>query len=157
MGILSGILGLFGCGNEDPSPPKSGDSFIANQIKIHNLTNELQKLRNGETEFNFIGITSNGTDCIYFVQDGPNFQIEFEAMLEQQIQYVEKLKEFSNSNGYKFLMISYGNKPKYNSSGDAPVIRIKTNSDLNKTSEIGSLIQESIFRNTKETIYDVVP
>jgi hypothetical protein len=63
MGMLGAILALFGCGN-----PR-----IAKQITIDKLAEELTRLKDGKTEFDFFGITSNGTDCIYFIKDGDKF------------------------------------------------------------------------------------
>ncbi len=159
MGLLSTILSLFGCGTEKSSNSQPNNSYklVADKITIQELPKELEKLQKGKTEYDFTGITSNGTDCIYFMKDGTNFQIDFEAMGEDQLKYIEKLKEFSVSKGYKFEMTTYGNKPEYNSLTNAPVIQIKTNSDLKTTAEIGKIIQESIFHNNIDTIYEVVP
>ena len=154
MGILSGILSLFGCGNKTGKT----ESFIqrAKQIEITQLSGELALLEQNKTEFDFIGITSNGIDCIYFVKDNDKFQIEFEAMTEKQIPYIEKLKSFANQNGYKIQMTTYGNKPQYNAS-EASVLKIITNSNLEKTAEIGQKLQKNIFNNRAETKYDIVP
>ena len=154
MGILSGILSLFGCGNKT----KKTESFTqrAKQIEIIELQKELNLLGQNKTEFDFIGITSNGIDCVYFVKDNEKFQIEFEAMSENQIPFIEKLKLFANQNGYETKMTTYGNKPLYNSP-EAPVLRIITNSNLEKTAEIGQKIQKDIFGNQNTTKYDVVP
>lgn len=154
MGILSGILSLFGCGNGT----EKTESFIqkAKQIEIAQLDVELKLLEQNKTEFDFIGITSNGIDCIYFVKDSGEFQIEFEAMTDQQIPYIEKLKKFATENGYEILMTTYGNRPQYNVK-EAPVLKIITNSNLEKTVEIGQKIQKGIFNNHEQTKYDVVP
>ena len=159
MGFLSAILGLVSCKKENQENENSNSSVIqvANQITINQLPEELQKLKDGITEFNFIGITSNGVDCIYFVKDGDNFQIEFEAMAQEQIPFIEKLKQFANSSGYKFKMTTYGNKPQYTTEKNAPVIRIEINSNLTTSAEIGKTIENIIFKNTENTKYDVVP
>ncbi len=159
MGIIGGILGLLGCQPQNSSNQIASNSIrlIADKIKMEGLPNELQKLKDGKTEFNFIGITSNGIDCVYFVKDGEIFQIELEAMVREQIPYIEKLKKFAESNGFKSSMTTYGNKPKYETPNEAPVILIETNSDLNNTVRIGRIIQKSIFNNTEETVYEVVP
>jgi len=149
MGILSSIFGLFGC--------KNNNSFVAKQITINQLDKELELLKAGKTEFDFIGITSNGDDCIYFVKSNDKFNIEFEAMAETQIPYIEKLKEFANSKGFRHIMTTYGNKPLYNSVKQAPVLQIETNTDMTETVKIGKEIQRSIFGNNSETKYDVVP
>lgn len=90
------------------------------------------------------------------MKDNGKFQIEFEAMTEKQIPYIDKLKLFANHNGYETQMTTYGNKPQYNTP-EAPVLKIITNSNLEKTAEIGQKIQKEIFDNKTETKYEVVP
>lgn len=143
MGILNGILSFF-------------SSLKAKQIVITELNGQLKLLEQHKTEFDFIGITSNGIDCIYFVKDSNKFQIEFEAMGNDQIPFIDKLKTFANQNGYETLMTTYGNKPQYNSP-QAPVLRILTNSGLEETAIIARKIQSDIFNNGDDTKYDVVP
>ena len=158
MGILSSIFGMFGCkNNSNSSSTKQTAIITAKQITIAQLDNELELLKAGKTEFDFIGITSYGDDCIYFVKSSDRFIIEFEAMTETQIQYIEKLKEFANSKGFRHTMTTYGNKPLYNSVKQAPVLQIETNTNIVETAKIGEEIQRSIFGNNNETKYDVVP
>lgn len=88
MGILSTILALFSCGNAQ----------VAKQITIDKVAEELIRLKDGKTEYDFFGITSNGTDCIYFIKDGDKFQIEFEAMIKPQVMYIDSLKQFALDN-----------------------------------------------------------
>lgn len=154
MGILSGILSLFGCVNKT----NKSESFIqqAKQIEIVQLSGELKLLEQKKTEFDFFGITSNGIDCIYFVRDNGKFQIEFEAMTDNQIPYIDKLKTFATQNGFEIQMTTYGNKPHYDAK-EAPVLKIITNSNIEKTAEIGQKIQKDIFNNKADTKYDIVP
>ncbi len=153
MGIFSSILSLFGWGD---TVAQTENLVRAKQIRLTELNAELKLLEQHKTEFDFIGITSNGTDCIYFVKDSNKFQIEFEAMGKDQIPFIDKLKTFSVQNGYETQMTTYGNKPQYNSP-EAPVLRILTNSDLEETSAIARKIQRDIFNNGDDTKYDVVP
>jgi hypothetical protein len=150
MGLLSSIFGTFGCKNNNTS-------FITKQITIAQLDKELELLRAGKTEFDFIGITSNGDDCIYFVKSNDKFIVEFEAMAETQISFIEKLKEYAKSKGFRYKMTTYGNKPLYDTVKQAPVLQIETNTDIQETVKIGEEIQNSIFGNNSETNYDVVP
>jgi len=149
MGIINSFMGMFGS--------KNNNSFVAKKITIDHLDKELELLISGKTEFDFIGITSNGDDCIYFVKISDKFNIEFEAMAETQIPYIEKLKGYANFKGFRHIMTTYGNKPLYNSVKQAPVLQIETNSDVTETVKIGKEIQRSIFGNNSETKYDVVP
>jgi len=163
--ILLGTILLASCGNtKEKKTFQSTESStiqqiipVAERIKIDGLRNALTKLKNGQTEYKFIGITSNGIDCVYFMYENDVFNIEFEAMTEDQLPYIEKLKDFANSNKFKNLMKTYNNKPKYNSDKPAPVIRIETNSSLESTADLGEKIESEIFGNNKETVYDVVP
>ena len=130
---------------------------MADRIKINGLQKALIKLQSGKTEFQFIGITSNGIDCIYFIYENGKFNIEFEAMVEEQIPYIDKLKSFATSNNFKSVMTTYNNKPKYKSDKFASVLRIETNSTLDEITRLGERIQSEIFINTNETVYEVVP
>jgi hypothetical protein len=130
---------------------------MAKRIKIDGLGNALTNLKNGQTEYNFIGITSNGVDCIYFVYENGKFNLEFEAMTETQIPYLDRLKDFANSNNFKSLRTSYNNQPKYKSDKPAPVIRIETFFSIEEMTKLGERIQRDIFKNNNETIYEVVP
>ena len=129
----------------------------AEQIKIDGLNQALTKLQNGKTEYQFIGITSNGVDCIYFVYENGKFNLEFEAMGEDQLPYIDKLKEFANSNNFKNLVTTYNNKPNYKSDKPAPVLRIETNATIEDITKLGTKIQSVIFHNDDKTVYDVVP
>jgi len=150
MRILSSIFGMFGCKNNN-------SSFTAKQITIAQLDKELELLRAGKTEFDFIGITSDGDDCIYFVKNQNKFNIEFEAMAETQIPFIERLKEYADYKGFRHKMTTYGNKPLYNFEKQAPVLQIETNTDISETVKIGEEIESTIFGNNSETKYDVVP
>ncbi len=130
---------------------------IASRIKISELQSALTKLQNGQTEYKFIGITSNGIDCIYFVYENGKFNIEFEAMSEQQIPFIDKLIKFASTNNFKNLMTTYNNQPQYKSEKPAPVLRIESNSSLDEIAKLGKKMQSEIFKNNNETVYDVVP
>lgn len=130
---------------------------IAKRIKIVELKSQLKRLEENQTEFEFIGITSNGKDCIYFTYEDGKFNIEYEAIIEDQIQFLEKLKEFAKSNNYETQITTYNNKAQYKSDKPAPVLRIETKSNIDKVAEIGQNIQHQIFKNNLETVYDVVP
>lgn len=130
---------------------------VVKEITISGLKDELVKYKEGKTKFDVIGITSNGTDCIYFISDGNKFDIEFEAMTADQFPFIKKLKAFAASNGYKTLKTASKKKPLYETDEFAPVIRILTNSSLDETIVIAEKIQINVFGNSKATIYDVVP
>ena len=55
--------------------------LIPKKIKLSELKSQLTKLKNRDTTYPFIGITSNGTDCIYFTYKNGSFNIEFEAIV----------------------------------------------------------------------------
>ena len=150
------FFGLLGC-NSKKENSKQNSTLIAKQITISELGHELKLLAENKTEFNFFGITSNGIDCIYFVKNHNNFDIEFEAITSEQIPYLEKLNIFGKEEQYNVLHSSYGNKPHYPSDKSAPVIRLETNSDINNTIKIATKIQSDIFNNNNETKYEVVP
>lgn len=163
--ILIMITFLVSCAQtQDKSNGQNKDSNtnqqliqMAERIQINGLQRELVKLQNGKTEYQFIGITSNGIDCIYFVFEKGKYHLEFEAMGADQLPYIDKLKAFATSNSLKWTMTTYNNKPQYKSDKPAPVLRIETNSTLDDIAKLGEQIQREIFKNNNETVYDVVP
>jgi len=142
--------------NTKTSPTKES-TYMAEQIKIDGLQSALTKLENGQTEFQFIGITSNGTDCIYFMPENGKFNIDYEAMELDQVPYIDKLKRFADSKHFKSVMTTYGNTPQYESDQKAAVIHIETNSSLGDVAKLGEQIESEIFRNNANTVYEIVP
>jgi hypothetical protein len=163
--ILILITLLVSCGQtQDKSNGRNKGSYtnqqtiqVSERITINGLQNALIKLQNGKTEYKFIGITSNGIDCVYFVFENGKFNLEFEAMGTAQLPYINKVKEFAHSNNFKWMMTTYNNKPQYKSDKPAPVLRIETNSSLDEIIRLGEKLQSEIFENNNETVYDVVP
>lgn len=122
--------------------------FIAKQIQIEELGEELTLLREGKTDFDFIGITANGYDCLFFVTNNQNFNLEFRAFDAVQIPYLEKFKEFVAENSFQFD-IEIVDK--------TPYLSINTNSTIPETVDLAKRIQVEIFGNTGNTKYTVVP
>ena len=129
----------------------------AERIKIDGLKGALEQLVNGKTEFDFIGITSNGVDCLYIVPQNGKFDIEFECMTSEQLPCMEKIKKFCADNNIKCATTTYNNKPHYPSKVPTPVIRIELNATMNAIVDITKRMQREIFGNNEETVYDIVP
>ncbi|MCC8034478.1 MAG: hypothetical protein LIO77_00910 [Rikenellaceae bacterium] len=127
------------------------------RIKIGELPVVIDQLQNKRTEFDFIGITSNGIDCIYVVRGDGCFHIEYEAIDRDQLEYIEKIKDFCEDNGYPVVLTTYGNKPDYPCGGPAPVIRIEKEMTAHRIVSLCEKIQSEIFGNNPATVYDVVP
>jgi len=129
----------------------------ARQIKINQLESIVEQLEQGKLEYDFFGITSNGTDSIYFADPKGAMNIEFEVMAETQKEFFEKLKSFANENGFKYSQTTYGNKPQYSGTKEAPVLVLDLSADREAITEIGTRIMRSVFENSDETNYEVVP
>lgn len=130
---------------------------IAKQIKLSQLESVLEQLENNNLEYDFFGITSNGIDCIYFVDNNGKINIEFEVMTNEQKPFIDKLKGFAKLNGFKVSMTTYGNKPMYNDLKEAPVLKIETNSSTKSANEVGKQIITEIFNRDATTLFNVVP
>ena len=131
---------------------------VAEKITMSDLPDQLTRLANGQTEFDFLGIHSNGTDCIYLMYDDFLFNIDFEAMAGDQVPYIERLKRFADSRQIETSMLTYGNEPHFNSSKPAQVLRLEINANnIEKAVEIARDIQIEVFDNTNDTVYEVVP
>lgn len=151
------LLGCFPKQSEDTQQHEEPmENTIAKQIRINELGEALIQLSEGKTQYDFIGITSNGTDCLYIVRNGVNFDIEFEAITDSQLPFMAQLQLFAEANGFGTVNTTYGNKPDYDRA-EAPVIRITTATNPDSTANIVEKIQKGIFANDRNTLYDVVP
>lgn len=156
---------LLSCGqshdNKNAIQPEKGliqqHYLLPQKFKIDGLKNALLALKNGQTKYDFIGITSNGIDCIYFFYEDDLYDVEFEAMSSKQLPYIEILKNFATTNKFTFQIKTYNNKPQYISDKPAPVIRIVTSCSLDKMVDIGEKIQKEVFKNDRFTVYEIVP
>lgn len=122
--------------------------FIAKQIRIDALHEQLILLDQNKTEFDFIGITSNGDDCIYFGKEGKNFNIQFEAVEKTQLPYFEKIKNFASRNNYKYSE---------EINDEIPYLIIQTNTKADQTIKLAKQVQSEIFGNDESTLYNIVP
>ncbi len=129
----------------------------AQQITLSELPATLDKLAQHEFEYDFFGITSNGVDCLYFTEHNGSFDIEFEAMISQQLPYLDTLKIFAHQHGYSTTDTTYGNKPEYNSKPSAPVLRINTHANKVDVAKFGESILKQVFRCNESTRFEVVP
>lgn len=158
MGLFAFLLGLAGCGNRQSQSNQFLGIPIAAQITLDTLPDILREVQAGRTEFDFVGIHSKGVDCIYFMQDKGKFYIDFEAISNNQLPYLEKLKQFAKEHNYPIVETTYNNPPNdYNHLKYAPVLSLKINADADSVTLIGKMIEQTIFQNDDKTIYEVVP
>jgi hypothetical protein len=163
--LLTATL-LSSCNNEpketetitvtNPSPV-AAPTVLTEQIKMADLKIWLKKLQDKTTKWDYFGITSNKVDCIYFIKAEDTFVIDYEIMNEEQKPYLQKMKEFGEKNKYEVVIATNNNTPNYESDAPAPLLRLKTHTSLEKTAEIASMIESSIFNNTSETVYTIIP
>ncbi|MGK6344308.1 hypothetical protein ACMGDK_19020 [Chryseobacterium sp. DT-3] len=121
---------------------------IVKKIQMSGLHKQLILLNQDKTEFDFIGIYSNGSDCLYFKKEGSNFNIEFEATERTQLPYFEKIKSFAIRNNYTYTEVT---------NNGIPYLIIKTNTNIEQTIQLARHIQNQIFGNNENTTYEIVP
>lgn len=99
MGIFTSILSLLSCGHGNKRVTQNdginSNIPVAARITIDKLPDVLRNVQAGNTDYDFIGICSNGVDCIYFVLENGKFYIDFEAMGKEQLPYIDTLKQFA--------------------------------------------------------------
>ncbi len=126
-------------------------------ITLDKLESELDKLARGYEDTHFIGIIAKGYDCLYFVKIGSALSIEYEVMMEDQLPYLEKLHKYAIEKGYKFLFTTHHNKPNYETSDEAIVLRIEFETvPVSEIASIGTAIQKNIFLNENDVIFDII-
>lgn len=148
------FFGLFGSPSNESELQKK--RFRTRRITIENLGPELDLLSQN-TMADRIGITSNDTDCLYFLKNGSFFDVEFEALTREQAPYIAKLQQYCERNNIRVIMHSYGNKRQYRSDKTAPVIKLVTHSDRSTTIALAKDILTTIFKNDVHTEYSIVP
>ena len=162
MGIFTSIISLLSCGHgnkrvtqNDSIPPNIP---IAARITIDKLPDVLRIVQAGKTDYDFIGICSNGVDCIYFALENGKFYIDFEAISKEQLPYLDSLKQFVKRHNYPIIETTYNNTPvDYNHLKYAPVLSLKVNADIDSIVKVGSQIEQTIFKNSDRTVYEIVP
>jgi hypothetical protein len=147
---------LLSC-NQNTNNQKSTNSQIPETMVINQLPQLLTELDQGKFEFDFFGITSNGIDCLYFVKSGKGFNIEYEAMVEDQKFYMKNIELFAQNRKLSVNHTTYNNKPQYKDQKYAPVLQIQSNADIESTSELAKKIMRDIFGNSESVQYEVVP
>ena len=148
MNIFKSIINSVKTFATNTDTEKRRDRFTAKQIQLDDLAQELKLVLEGKTDFNFIGITANGYDSLFFVRNDQNFNVEFRALKKIQLPYLKPLEEFASKHNIKFETEKLDR---------IPYLRIKTNTDITETVDLAKRIQKEIFGNTDSTIYKVIP
>lgn len=160
--LLLLAIGMLGYRNtEKQAPQLQGVGFSiprAARITMNKLPEILKNVQTGLTQFDFTGICSNGTDCIYFMQENGKFYIDFEAISKKQLPYLDSLKLFAQKHNYPIVETTYNNTPfDYDHLEYAPVLSLKVNAEIDSIVKVGKLIEQTIFHNNDRTIYEIVP
>ena len=83
IGIFTSILSLLSCGHGNKRVTQNdginSNIPVAARVTVDKLPDVLRKVQAGNSDYDFIGICSNGVDCIYFVLEDGKFHIDFEA------------------------------------------------------------------------------
>ena len=148
MNIFKSIINSIKTLGTNSGKEKRRDRFTAKQIQLDELAEELNLVLEGKTDFNFIGITANEYDSLFFVRNDQNFNIEFRALKKIQLPYLEPLEEFASKHNIKFETEKLD---------IIPYLRIKTNTGITETVDLAKRIQKEVFGNTDSTIYKVIP
>lgn len=148
MNIFKSILNNLKTFATNTGTEKRRDRFKAKQIQLDELAEELNLVLEGKTDFNFIGITANGYDSLFFVRNDQNFNLEFRALKKIQLPYLEPLENFASKHNIDFETEKLDR---------IPYLSIKTNTGITETVDLAKRIQEEIFGNTDSTIYKVIP
>ena len=148
MNIFKALINSVKTFGRNTGTEKRRDRFTATQIQLEKLAEELQRVLEGKTDFNFIGINANGYDILFFVKNDQNFDLEFRALKKIQLPYLEIFEKFASKNNIKFETKTLDR---------IPYLSLKTNTSIPETVELAKRIQKEIFGNTTATIYNIVP
>ena len=68
------------------------------------------------------------------------------------------MDQFAKEHNYPIIETTYNNTPiDYDHVKFAPVLSLKVNADIDSIVHVGKLIEQTIFKNNDQTIYDIVP
>ncbi|AZI32426.1 hypothetical protein [Kaistella carnis] len=148
MNILKSIINSVKNFGKNTSTEKRRDRFTAKQIQLDDLAEELNLLLEGKTDFNFIGITANEYDSLFFVRNDRNFNVEFRALKKIQLPYLELLEQFASKHNINFETEKLDR---------IPYLSLKTNTSITETVDLAKRIQKEVFGNNDNTIYKVIP
>jgi len=105
---------------------------------------------------NFIGLTSNNIDCLYFVTRKDSINVEFEVLQKIQIPLAKKLVALAKEKGFKVGRISYKNKMKDDEQKDALVYQIYCKLNAKEASVFAKEIYTTVFNDTATTPFTMV-
>lgn len=148
MNIFKSIINSFKTFGKNTASEKRRDRFTAKQIQLEELAEELNLVLEGKTDFNFIGITANEYDSLFFVKNYQNFNVEFRALKKIQLPYLEPLEQFASQHNIKFETEKLDR---------IPYLSLKTDTNITETVDLAKRIQKDVFENTDSTIYKVIP
>ncbi|QOW09182.1 hypothetical protein Q73A0000_01835 [Kaistella flava (ex Peng et al. 2021)] len=148
MNIFKSIIKVFKTLTTNAGTEKRRDRFTAKQIQLEELAEELNRVLEGKTDFNFIGITANGYDSLFFVRNDQNFNLEFRALKKIQLPYLEPLEEFASKHNIKFETEKLDR---------IPYLSLETNTNITETVDLAKRIQKEVFGNNDSTVYKVIP
>lgn len=148
MNIFKSIINSLKTFATNTGTEKRRDRFTAKQIQLDDLAEELNLLLEGKTDFNFIGITANEYDSLFFVRNDQNFNIEFRALKKIQLPYLELLEQFASKHNINFETEKLDR---------IPYLSLKTNTSITETVDLAKRIQKEVFGNADSTIYKMIP
>lgn len=148
MNIFKSIINSVKTFGRNTGTEKRRDRFTAKKIQLEDLAEELNLVLEGKTDFNFIGITANEYDTLFFVRNDQHFNLEFRALKKIQLPYLEILEQFASKNNIKFETEKLDR---------ILYLSLKTNTSIPETVDLAKRIQKEIFGNNDSTIYKVIP
>lgn len=162
--IAVSALGLAGCDNGGKRAPGTIELPVAQQVQyaeqitIDKLPSVLQRLKDGQMEYDFFGICSSPVACIYFMQEDGKFYIDYEAIGADQLPYLDQIRQYAVEQGYRVFDTTYGNTPiDFDNPAQAPVISLRIDADIDSIAKVGKQLMRTVFHNTDTTPYHIVP
>ncbi len=129
---------------------KTGDSILITQLK--DLIIHLQQT---SKKFKDLGISSNADDNISISNDGKKYEICFRSQDANGEIYFSKLQDFAVHNGYDIKITESTGTPGAGKPLLLPTLIFKVKSP-DSTYELVRAIMLSVFRNKKDTYYQLI-
>jgi hypothetical protein len=114
-----------------------------------------EALMNSKLKSNYIGITSNKVNAIYFYGVNNKICFEYEVLDELQNNYAGQLVQFAKDKGFEIIKTSYGKIVKHKEL-EAPVYQIKSNLKKSSAIIIAKEVFIKIFNCDENTTFEII-
>lgn len=130
--------------------------YLKHIVKLDDLETLMDKLVAGEFKLNLFGLTTDGLDCVYFVNENGKVNIEIEALHEAD-QYSAKFSDYARKHNYKVKILSEVNYKPDDTTVVTTMLRLDLHTDSPTATRIAREIMHEVYNHPDDTLFDILP